>query len=226
LSTTGVYGDHGGDWVTETSGLRAPRLATRVAAEKEWLGLVADGRPVGHVFRLAGIYGPGRSAIDTVRRGAAQVARDDVTEAPDAVPLEVAPDATLPEATAPEATVPEIQWVSRIHVDDIGRGLLASAARPYVGPRDRPGAAVYNVADDQPAPRGQVLDAAAALLGERCGAPGPLRYRDPGRPSGRPRAGGRENKRVGAARLREVGWAPWYTNYEEGLRAILDEEES
>ena len=66
-----------------------------------------------------------------------------------------------------------------------------------------------------------------ALLGQRSGSPGPVSYRDPGRPSGRPRAVARENKRVGSSRLREeVGWAPLYKDYEEGLRAILDEEEA
>src|SRR5579884_2141644 len=63
LSTTGVYGDRGGGWVDERSELRpsGERGRRRVAAEAGWLALWRErGVPV-HVFRLAGIYGPGRS---------------------------------------------------------------------------------------------------------------------------------------------------------------------
>lgn len=68
LSTTGVYGDYGGDWVDETSELRPnnTRLQRRVAAEKEWL---ARG---GHVFRLAGIYGPTRNALVDIKNNEAR----------------------------------------------------------------------------------------------------------------------------------------------------------
>src|SRR5688572_26093853 len=73
LSTTGVYGDRGGDWVDEKSGLHpaGPRGRARLAAEEAWLALGRFGLPV-HLFRLAGIYGPGRSALDTVREGRAR----------------------------------------------------------------------------------------------------------------------------------------------------------
>jgi nucleoside-diphosphate-sugar epimerase len=67
LSTTGVYGDHGGAWIDEDSPRRPskPRTRRRVAAEDAWLERGAS------VFRLAGIYGPGRSAIDKVASGTA-----------------------------------------------------------------------------------------------------------------------------------------------------------
>lgn len=74
LSTTGVYGDTGGDWVDETSPLKATgeRGLRRVAAEGEWLSLWRDqGVPV-QIYRLPGIYGPGRSAIDALRAGTAR----------------------------------------------------------------------------------------------------------------------------------------------------------
>jgi nucleoside-diphosphate-sugar epimerase len=101
LSTTGVYGDHGGGWVDETSPLQpnGERGRRRVAAEAAWRGL---GLPV-HLFRLAGIYGPGRSVLDTVRAG--QARRIDKPG----------------------------QVFSRIHVDDIVTVLLASMARPSPG---------------------------------------------------------------------------------------------
>jgi nucleoside-diphosphate-sugar epimerase len=74
LSTTGVYGDTGGDWVDETSPLKATgeRGLRRVAAEGEWLSLWRDqGVPV-QIYRLPGIYGPGRSPIDALRAGTAR----------------------------------------------------------------------------------------------------------------------------------------------------------
>lgn len=220
LSTTGVYGDHGGDWVTESSELRSRRLASRIEAEKDWLSLVSCKRPVGHVFRLAGIYGPGRSALDTVRRGAVSQSNPD-----DDVAMSKSTEGeTSPPRAAPESTT--IQWVSRVHVDDICWALLASATRPNYNPREG-SVAIYNVADDAPAPRKEVLNTAAELLGKQRGASsGPFQYQDPGRPSGRLRAGSRENKRVSAADLKdELGWEPLYKDHETGLRAILDEEE-
>jgi len=73
LSTLGVYGDSGGEWIDETAPTRSRSLRgqRRIAAEAEWLDL---GRRLGiptHVFRLAGIYGPGRSAIERLREGTA-----------------------------------------------------------------------------------------------------------------------------------------------------------
>lgn len=99
LSTTGVYGDHGGAWVDETTPVNptSARARARVAAERRWLELGA------HVFRLAGIYGPGRSALDAVRAGTAR------------------------------RIVKPGQVFSRIHVDDIARVVLASFDRPRPG---------------------------------------------------------------------------------------------
>ena len=74
LSTTGVYGDRDGAWVDETAEVRpnSIRGTRRAIAEEQWLSLLRDeGLPV-HIFRLAGIYGPGRSAIDSVRVGIAR----------------------------------------------------------------------------------------------------------------------------------------------------------
>ncbi|HQX85279.1 MAG TPA: SDR family NAD(P)-dependent oxidoreductase, partial [Aestuariivirga sp.] len=74
LSTTGVYGDRGGDWVDEDSPLEptTARGQRRLEAERNWLKLHKDfGLPV-HLFRLAGIYGPGRNQLLTVRDGSAR----------------------------------------------------------------------------------------------------------------------------------------------------------
>lgn len=98
LSSTGVYGDAAGAWVDESAPIRG-RRAGRNAADAAWLGFRADTR----VFRLPGIYGPGRSAIDRVREGKAH--RVD-----------------LPE-----------QVFSRIHVDDIATAIIASFTSPATG---------------------------------------------------------------------------------------------
>ena len=105
LSTTGVYGDHGGGWVDEATPL-APstrRGRMRVAAEAAWRDLAArTGAPL-HIFRLAGIYGPGRGPFAKVRDGTAR------------------------------RIVKPGQVFSRIHVDDIAGSLKASIARPNPG---------------------------------------------------------------------------------------------
>jgi nucleoside-diphosphate-sugar epimerase len=105
LSTTGVYGDWQGAEVDETSELRGAkgRNLRRIEAEAAWLALQQEqGLPV-HVFRLAGIYGPGRSALDQVRAGRAR--RIDKPG----------------------------HLFSRIHVEDIAKTLQASMARPDPG---------------------------------------------------------------------------------------------
>jgi nucleoside-diphosphate-sugar epimerase len=92
LSTTGVYGDRGGDWVDEATvpTPRTARAVRRVAAEAEWSRL--GDRCAVDLFRLGGIYGPGRSAFDDLRAGRARrvikpghafgrIHRDDVVQA-------------------------------------------------------------------------------------------------------------------------------------------------
>ena len=74
LSTVGVYGDWGGDWVDESSETRAtsPRGRRRIEAEAQWRALGADrGVPV-EILRLAGIYGPGRNALVKLAEGDAR----------------------------------------------------------------------------------------------------------------------------------------------------------
>ncbi len=105
LSTTGVYGDHNGGWVDEDTALTPStrRGRQRVQAEAAWQVLAADtGLPL-HVFRLAGIYGPGRGPFAKVRSGAAR------------------------------RIIKPGQVFSRIHVADIAQALAASIARPRPG---------------------------------------------------------------------------------------------
>ncbi|GKY86608.1 SDR family oxidoreductase [Sinisalibacter aestuarii] len=105
LSTTGVYGDHQGGWVDERTPLTPAtrRGRQRVLAEGQWQALAeAAGLPL-HIFRLAGIYGPGRGPFAKVRRGTAR------------------------------RIVKPNQVFSRIHVEDIAQVLAASIARPNPG---------------------------------------------------------------------------------------------
>ncbi|MGL4541974.1 MAG: SDR family NAD(P)-dependent oxidoreductase, partial [Polymorphobacter sp.] len=68
LSSTGVYGNTGGAWVDESASVGGGRRSARVAADQAWQAL----RPDMRVFRLPGIYGPGRSALDRVLAGDAK----------------------------------------------------------------------------------------------------------------------------------------------------------
>lgn len=74
LSTTGVYGNREGRWVDETVEVAptSKRGQKRLIAEQQWFSLMENaGLPV-HIFRLSGIYGPGRSALDSMRAGIAR----------------------------------------------------------------------------------------------------------------------------------------------------------
>ena len=105
LSTTGVYGDRAGGWVDETSPLvpTTERGRQRVAAEAGWQALAqARGLPL-HIFRLAGIYGPGSGPFQKIRNGTAR------------------------------RIVKPGQVFSRIHAEDIAQVLAASIARPRPG---------------------------------------------------------------------------------------------
>lgn len=74
LSTIGVYGDHGGAWIDETTPATpsSARSKRRLAAEQAWQHLADTRNTPLQIFRLSGIYGPGRSAIDKVRSGSAR----------------------------------------------------------------------------------------------------------------------------------------------------------
>jgi nucleoside-diphosphate-sugar epimerase len=105
LSTTGVYGDHGGGWVDEATALTPStrRGEMRVAAEAAWRALAdRSGLPL-HIFRLAGIYGPGRGPFEKVRDGTAR------------------------------RIIKPGQVFSRTHVEDIAQVLHASILRPNPG---------------------------------------------------------------------------------------------
>jgi nucleoside-diphosphate-sugar epimerase len=105
LSTPSPYGDRGGAWVSEDDPVSpdSERGRRRLAAERAWVSAFEGTGVAVQIFRLAGIYGPGRSALDQVRTGRAR--RIDKPG----------------------------QVFNRIHVDDIGTILKASFARPNPG---------------------------------------------------------------------------------------------
>lgn len=178
LSTTGVYGDRKGEWVDEESA-PAPargRSSDRLKAEGEWRAMGA------HIFRLSGIYGPGRGPFQKLKEGTAR------------------------------RIVKEGQMFSRIHVEDIAQTLIASMARPNPG-------AIYNLADDEPAPADVVLEYAAELAGLQ--PPPALRYEEADLPP-MARSFYEECRRVHNDKIKsELGVKLLYPSYREGLAAIL-----
>ena len=105
LSTIGVYGDHDGAWIDETTPAtpKSARAQGRLAVENAWLALGAETGKAVQVFRLSGIYGPGRNPIVKLRDGRSQ------------------------------RIVKAGQVFNRIHIDDIAATLLASLDRPRNG---------------------------------------------------------------------------------------------
>jgi hypothetical protein len=183
LSTVGVYGNHAGAVVDETT-MPHPnneRTKARVVAESGWLAFGAEiGRPT-QVFRLAGIYGPKRSALDKLLAG-----------------------------TARRILKPG-QVFNRIHVEDIASVLDASIARPRAG-------AIYNVADDEPAPPEDVIAYGAELLGIEPPPEVPFENADLS-PMARSFYG--DSRRISNALIKsELGVRLAYPTYREGLLAL------
>lgn len=176
LSSTGVYGDTRGAWVDESAPTGGGRRTARMATDMAWQALHAEAR----VFRLPGIYGPGRSALD--RAAATGGHRLDIPG----------------------------QVFSRVHVDDIVGGVLASI--------DRGPAGIYNLADDLPASQNAVIEAACTLLG----VPSPpIQSIEEAGLSAAARAFYAENRRVANGKAKRLlGWRPLYPDYRAGLRAL------
>ncbi|KAG8052373.1 hypothetical protein GUJ93_ZPchr0001g32562 [Zizania palustris] len=158
---------------------------SRYAAEKGWLNLIDDLDLSAFIFRLGGIYGPGRSAVDTITKG----------------------ESLSPRQKSRESK----QYTARIHVADIYQAILASMSV-------RSSRRIYNVVDDDPAPRAEVFAFARSLV-ER---------RDPNLTvhSTVPDTQGRivaAEKRVSNARLKEeLGVRLLHPTYKSGLQGILD----
>ncbi|MGB0684153.1 MAG: SDR family oxidoreductase [Magnetovibrionaceae bacterium] len=189
LSTTGVYGDTRGEEVDETAPLNpsSPRSARRVRAEEAWMDLKRQRNVPVHVFRLPGIYGPGRSVFDQIREGRAK--RIDKPG----------------------------HLFSRIHVDDIAKGLHLSMNKPDAGH-------VFNLTDDQPAPPAYVTFHACQMIGMP--AP-PLIPFETARADMTPMGLSfwSDNRRVSNEKIKRVlGFELDYPTFKEGLEAVLRSE--
>lgn len=105
FSTVGVYGDAQGGWVDEETQAKpgSERGKRRLAAEQQWLGLAQNAGKHAAVFRLPGIYGPGRCALDDVRDGTAR------------------------------SIIKPGQVFNRVHVEDIASAVIAAMERPHPG---------------------------------------------------------------------------------------------
>ncbi|GBF92691.1 hypothetical protein Rsub_05060 [Raphidocelis subcapitata] len=265
LSSTSVYGDHGGGWVDESTppATASSRGIPRLEHERSWEALARELSLPLHIFRLAGIYGPGRSVLTSVQSAAAG------GDGP----------------SAGQRRRGRQRFISRVHAADIAATLLASMEEPGPDPLgarllaaggggggggsgsggaaaggaapDRASGAaatitssssgeplgsggggggeggggaagggfvaVFNVADDDPAPRDEVEAFARQLLG----LPAAERPAEPdggdGGDGGGGRAGGRglEEKRVWNEGIkRRLGVALQFPTYREGLAAI------
>jgi len=173
-SSTSVYAQSDGSWVSETSPALPQGATGRILRETEELVLQRGGL----VLRLGGIYGPGRSALlRAVRDGSAAMSDED-------------------------------HYVNQVHRDDIASAIVLLAQA-----RDLPTPRVFNVVDDTPALRNEIISWLASYLQI------PL---PPGTAGPASRRRGRSNKRVSNARLRALGWNPLFPSYREAfLHSIL-----
>jgi nucleoside-diphosphate-sugar epimerase len=184
-STIGVYGDHGGAWVDETSATRTrtARGLARLEDEARWTAAAGARGAEADILRLAGIYGPGRNALVNLRRGEAR------------------------------RIIKQGQVFNRAHVDDIAQISSLALTRGLEG-------AIWNVADDEPAPPQDVIAYAAGLLGLD---PPPEEAFEGATLSAMAREFYADNKRVSIAKAKaELRFAPAYPTYREGLKALSE----
>ncbi|KAH7658832.1 NAD(P)-binding domain-containing protein [Dioscorea alata] len=196
LSSTSVYGDCGGAWVDEDSAVN-PATETakaRYAAEKGWQQLGCELDVPVNIFRLGGIYGCGRSAINTILQQ---------------------------KSLSREQKMRETKlYTARVHVADIYQALCASFNLSSSSGR------VYNVVDDDPAPREVVFDFARDLIEKRWPEQAiAFRAQDKAEDtefSHKSRKIG-EEKRVSNVRIKkELGVRLLYPSYKSGLENILN----
>mmetsp|Transcript_12666 Transcript_12666/g.19058 ORF Transcript_12666/g.19058 Transcript_12666/m.19058 type:complete len:391 (+) Transcript_12666:70-1242(+) len=226
VSTTGVYGDHAGGWVNESSDTRA-LVGSKVKAfldhEEQWQQRATEGDFDMFIFRCAGLYSSSASALHTVywniRKHGQEVGIPSAAEA------------------VTEATVES--FTSRIHIDDVARAIISSM-NMHMSYIENQGslpstnsAQVYNLADDEPAPRSQVMAYARDILASNQDLDEILNYREQSlerngssnmRSSERSRRRSRENKKVQNTKMKEdllPDRKLIFPTYREGLTFIL-----
>jgi nucleoside-diphosphate-sugar epimerase len=173
-SSTSVYGQHDRSWVTEESETEPARETGQILLETEEIVIARTGI----VTRLAGIYGPGRSALLRKFLGGAAI-------------------------VDPEND----RFVNQIHRDDIASAIFLLLTRAVHE------AQIYNVVDDQPMLQSDCYRWLAQRLNRRFPPIGK---------STNQRKRGDSNKRVSNMKLRDLGWAPRYSTFAEGMeRSVL-----
>jgi nucleoside-diphosphate-sugar epimerase len=216
ISTTGVYGDHNGRWVSEESKCMATTAGSNAVKyleyERKWETLSSKHTVV--VFRCAGIYGNDQSALHTVYRAGRPV---------------LGTDRELKSTTS--------SITNRIHVDDIAQAVVASIKQhknrstnvKEEETRTSICYRIYNLADNLPENRDVVLNYAADLLENAFGIPIPFStqnatFAPSQRKSARERRRGMDRKRISNKRMRaellqDSGFI--FPTYREGLKSIL-----
>ena len=200
ISTTGVYGDHNGEWVTEESDSRceadssAGRLLEFETFWKRQTSLASSPVRV-RVFRSAGIYGNDRSALHTVYRQGLPVERD--------------PPSSSNHAKGNDVT-------NRIHEEDLAAAIVASMLGSEADKFE-----VFNVADNLPESRRVVMDYAASIL-RNAGLNVGEQTLPARRTSGRTKRRETERKMVCNSKMRQnLIRELKYPTYKEGLASIL-----
>ncbi|GER42977.1 NAD(P)-binding Rossmann-fold superfamily protein [Striga asiatica] len=162
----------------------------RLTAEEEWLRLGRNLGIAAQVFRLGGIYGPGRSAVDTILK-------------------------QLPLSSGQKMRHSK-RFTSRVHVADICQALHASISKPAAGK-------IYNIVDDDPAPREEVFELAHKLVDEKF--PGRINLHissEREKSLIMDKISGRGEKRVSNARMKkELGVKLIHPTYTSGLQSII-----
>lgn len=198
LSATSVYGNHHGQWVDENTPCHptSARGIHRQMAEKDWINLCdATGLPI-HIFRLSGIYGPGRSVLDRIQHHGG--------------------------AHLPQIIEKPGHCFSRIHVADIVQVITASIHQSTEGKKHPASTAqIYNVADDLPAMASDVMRYGYQLLNL---APPPSTPFEQAVLTPMGRSFYDDHKKVCNQRMKkELGIQLIYPTYKEGLQNCFKE---
>lgn len=189
LSSTGVYGGHLGEWVDETTEPNPDSIVAqrRLNAEKAWTEWVVNGNKRNNVksslriFRLGGIYGPGRSALDIAskrererqfqektRRKEVEAQSEDNSNT---YSIRNSDNANTRSLTPTQISRRKKMYTSRIHVADVANALVRCIEKEVSDEEedtvcidDDNRVAIYNVVDDYPSSRDEAVDFAASLL--------------------------------------------------------------
>lgn len=209
VSSTSVYGNHDGEWVTEDSEVKCQQGSKGelyYRAEEEWRHASRECGWRLHVFRCAGLYGNGRSALHTLIMRK-QVEGNDET------------------ASTEKNSKKKLYPTSRIHEEDVCRAVLYAMhhSKPSFGD-----CCTWNLADNNPAPRNEVMQYGIQLLDEAdIISPSAVDNRTKIKPPQSERAKRRQTdrKRVDNKRMKELllpSGELMYPTYKEGLRSVLE----